>query len=66
MEKSNQMGKRDKLKGIDVRRVVSLANRGGQKAAAAELGVTQSSISRVLREHGYEPRIVYVKKEQGQ
>lgn len=55
---------RNKTKDLDIRQLVTLANRGGQAAAAAKFGVSQSSISRILKAAGYTPRIVYVKKEQ--
>lgn len=58
------MARKDKLKGVDIRQLVTLANRGGQKAAAAKYGVSQGTISRILKANGYTQRIVYVKKEQ--
>lgn len=58
------MATRNKLKGVDIRRVVRLANRGGQKAAAAEFGCSQAAISNLLKANGYKPRVVYVREEQ--
>lgn len=58
------MARKDKLKGVDVRQVVTLANRGGQKAAADNYGVSQGTISRILKANGYTPRIIYVKREE--
>lgn len=51
-----------KLKEVDVGQLVKLANRGGQAAAAVKMGVSVSTISRVLKQHGYEPRVIYVRK----
>lgn len=60
------MAPRNKLKGVDVRRVAALANRGGQKAAADAFGVSQAAISNLLRDNGYTPRIVYVRADEAE
>jgi hypothetical protein len=54
------MAERNRLKGVDVRQVVEVANSGGQKAAANKFGVSQAAISNLLRNNGYIPKITYV------
>ena len=51
-----------KLKGVDVRQVARVCNRKGQAFAAREFGVSQASISNLLREGGYVAKVVYVRK----
>lgn len=49
------MATRNKLKGVAPEALAKLANEGGQKHAAAVMGVTQPAISFALRKAGYEP-----------
>jgi len=55
-----------KLKNVDVRELVKEVNRGGQAAAASKRNVSTSTISRILKANGFEPRIVYVRKGEGE
>lgn len=53
------MATRGKLKGVSPHELAKLANEGGQKHAAATLGVSQPAISFALRKAGYEPVIIW-------
>lgn len=52
-----------KLKDVPTDKVVELVKLGGQKHAANVLNVGQSTISRVMRGAGYEPRVIWIKRE---
>ena len=49
-----------KMKGVSPHEIAKLANKGGQKAAAAALGVSTATISTALKNAGYIPHTVYV------
>ena len=49
------MATRNKLKGVSPEHLARLTNEGGQKHAAAVMGVTQPAISFALKKAGYEP-----------
>ena len=43
--------------------IPDMVQKMGQVGASQKLGVTQNWVSRWLRDNGYEPRIVYVRRE---
>lgn len=63
MGRKNSLEQIEKEKGKPLDRIIPLlVNRGGQVLAAEKLGVSQATISKWLKDHGYESITIWQKK----